>query len=287
MSLIRIGEIADWLHPRSSRHKALVLLYAYFDETGIHDGAHVTALSGFVGSKSAWEAIENRWAAVLAEFSMKGVSTFHMTDCVRQEGEFSRVDTPQRGYIITQLSEALGAQNLQAVSSAVVVDDWSLAVSDSEFLRRFPKPFDLCFDDVVRQLWEWGAKNAIGETIAPMFAHQPEYHGRMEIVEKAYSAEEWYRRILGPIAFGYPDQVMPLQCADLLVHQMGWSIEKTRFGKISLADSGQTVALENATGGRFVHGHWFDADALALTVSRFRETGEIYSLEPPNRASPE
>lgn len=256
------------------------MLYAYFDETGTDGKSPVTAIAGFVGSKSAWEAVEEKWTSVLSEFTDKGVNTFHMTDCAAQTGEFARVDTPLRNYIITQLSEVLGTQGVQAVSSAVVADDWSAVVADSAFLARFPKPFDLCFDDVVRQLWEWGAKHADGEVIEPMFAHNPEYHSRMAAAGKAYSAEVWYRRILSPIAFGYPAQVVPLQSADLIVHQMGWSIAHRRFGKISIADSGQSVALENATRGRFIHGHWFDADGLMLTVKRFHDTGEIYPLDP-------
>ena len=280
MTYVRIGEIADWLHPKSSRHKALVLLYAYFDETGTHSGARITAIAGFVGSKPQWEAIEERWISILSEYADRGVHTFHMTDCAAQTGEFARVDTPSRNYIITQLSEILGVQGVQAVSSAVVLDDWTDVVIDDAFLARFPKPFDLCFDDIVRQLWEWAAKNTGGEKVAPMFAHQPEYDKRMSAVGDVYGAEQWYRRLLGSVAFGRPEEIIPLQCADLIVHQVGWNIEQRRYGKISIANSGQSVALHNATNGRFIHGQWFDAKGLAATVENFRKTGEIYPLEP-------
>lgn len=270
--------VADWLHPRFARHKVLVMLYAYFDESGTDGQSPVTAIAGFVGTK--WQVIEERWLEVLSEFADKGVRTFHMTDCAAQEGEFARVDTPQRNYIIARLSDVLGVLPLQAVFSAVVRGDWKDVVSDEAFLARFPKPFDLCFDDVVRQLWEWAAKNTNGEKVAPMFAHQAEYHERMAAVGRAYEVDGWYRQLLGAIEFGRPQEIVPLQCADLVVHQVGWNIEKRRYGKISIANSGQTLALENATGGRFIHGQWFDAEGLTRTVENFRKTGEIYPLEP-------
>lgn len=255
------------------------MLYAFFDETGTHSKSRITAIAGFVGSKTQWDDIEDKWHAVLSDFVDKGVCTFHMTDCAAQTGEFAGIDTPSRNYIITQLSKALGNVGVQAISSAVVIEDWSIAVTDPVFLARFPRPFDLCFDDLIRQLWEWATKYADGEIIAPMFAHQPEYLKRMVNAGAAYGAEKWYQKIFDPIAFGCPVQVVPLQSADLISHQIGWSIEHRRFGQISIANSGQTIALENAINGRFMHGHWFDADGLARTIKCFRETGEICPLE--------
>jgi hypothetical protein len=55
---------------------------------------------------------------------------------------------------------------------------------------------------------------------------------------------------------------------------MNWDIQDRALGR----PGRRTHALHWATGGRFVHGHWFDGDALELTVKRFRETGEIYPV---------
>jgi hypothetical protein len=131
---------------------------------------------------------------------------------------------------------------------------------------------------MVRQLWLWTSINTAGEIVIPTFAIHPEYHQRMADIGAAYGAQSWYNRILGQLAFGSPDQVVPLQGADLIAHQINWDVERRRFGPFDLASGGPTKALMLATGDRFVHGHWFDVEGLALTQRRFSESGEIYPL---------
>ena len=106
-----------------------------------------------------------------------------------------------------------------------------------------------------------------------MFAHQREYASRMQAVGAAYEREKWYRTVLGPIAFGHPEDVVPLQAADFISHQHNWDIENRRYGTAMT----ETKALFNAT-PKGILGHWFDADGLRLTVERFKKTGEIYPL---------
>lgn len=255
------------------------MLRAYFDESGTHSSSLVTSIGGYVGTEAAWTAIEQPWLDVLAEFADRGVKFFHMSEALAQVGQFSRIDKPTLNYIVTQLSQLLGrTAGLQAISCAVVVENWLEQVSDVEFLARFPEPIDLCFDSVVRQLWEWAHKKARGERVVPMFAYSPQYTERMARIGRMYGAQEWYRHILGPIAFGYPDQLVPLQAADLLAHQMNDDVVRRAYETPDLAHGGRTKALHWASGGRFVWGNWFDGPALRMTVARFKKTGEIYSL---------
>lgn len=275
-----IVELAKALHPRASRWRAMALLNAYFDESGTHAGSAVTAIAGCVALEDAWADLEPKWAAELGIYADLGVRSFHMTDALAQQDQFARVSTPHIKGIITQLSTLLGQANVDCIFSAVANDDWYAAVTDPQFLARFPTPFDLCFEDIVRALWEWSQRFADGEVVVPMFAYHPEYHDRMAAIGRAYGAQEWYREVLGPISFGYPAQVIPLQGADLVVHQMNDEIER----RLNQIISGRTMALDRAAGGRFIHGHWFDVEGLEITVKRFHEIGEIYRLR---RAPPD
>ncbi len=248
------------------------MLKAYFDESG-PSGRVVVAIAGYVGTERMWTDIEAPWCDELALFAKKGVKTFHMTECIAQKDEFARLERPFVNGIVITLSQLSGQSGLTPISSAVVLDDWDKVVTDPEFLRQFPKPFDLCFEDIVRQLAEWGKRYTPQEHIAPMFAYQREHHSRMSEMARVYGGRDWYKKV-GPISFGYPDQVFQLQAADLLVHLVNLDIQNRRYGPIS----GPTIALYNATGGRFTHGQWFDEEGLASTVKRFKETGEIYHL---------
>lgn len=64
---LSIANIADWLHPRSSRWKALAMLEAYFDDSGTHNGAAVALIGGFVGTKLVWEEFERSAVEPIAD----------------------------------------------------------------------------------------------------------------------------------------------------------------------------------------------------------------------------
>lgn len=274
-----IADIADWLHPISSTGRALVLLRAYFDESGTHGDASVTSLAGYVGTKDVWKSIEAEWKEVLSHFADKGVSWFHMSECLAQAGQFGRVDKDGVNFILTQLSKILGHHRVQPIASSVVNDHWHHVVTDAAFLRSFPTPLALCFDDLVRQLWEWAIRDVDGERVAPMFAYRTDLQAAA--LMNAYGSKEWYREALGPIAFDYPYRVIPLQAADLIAHQMTGDIHRRAYGPFDLAHMGQTVVMANAAPGRIL-GHWFEAESLKLTMKRFSETGEIYRDIPPD-----
>jgi hypothetical protein len=151
---------ADRRHPVLSRLKALALMRAYFDESGVHKGSLVTVIAGYVAAKDVWASLERKWNEELAVYADKGVKTFHMTECIAQSGEFSGLDTFFSRALIMKLSEVLRDHNVKAIWSSVVIQDWDEVVTDAGFLARFPKPFDLCFEHVVQQLWEWAKRNA-------------------------------------------------------------------------------------------------------------------------------
>jgi len=271
-----IAETANWLRLQSSVWGSTALLDAFFDESGTHTGAIVTGIAGYVGSKKAWEAVKTEWSAELSLLADKGVSTFHMTDCIAGTGEFARVDTFFRMALIKRLSEVLSRADIQAIWSWVITEDWAEVVTDLAFLARFPKPLDLCFEHIVRQLRDWAARSGGGERIAPMFGYSPEYYARMADIGRVYGRQTWYQEVLGPIAFGFPSQVVPLQAADFLVHLINAETHHLEYDDLSLSNLGRSLALENATAFNGMHvGGGFDANALKLTLDRFARTGEI------------
>src|SRR5258708_30332461 len=85
--LTPVVQIADWLHPRASKWKALAMLEAYFDESWTqpqHQG--VTAIAGYVASRDVWASIEASWTDQLGLYANKGLRTFHAADCCGNTG---------------------------------------------------------------------------------------------------------------------------------------------------------------------------------------------------------
>jgi hypothetical protein len=249
------------------------MLKGFFDETGIHNGSSITGVGGFVGTSNEWDRIEPKWWSVLGEYADKGVRSLHMTDAVAQRNQFQFIEKPHLEYILTQLTQQLGSQPLTAFFAAVVNEDWEATVKDPRFLDRFPQPVDLCFENIVHNLWIWARNHANGELVVPMFAYHTELQPRMNEISRLYGAKDWYRDVLGPLVFDYADRVVGLQAADFLAHQMRWDSEKRVFGPFTLANMGPTRALENATRGNYIWGNLFDRDGLQLTMTRFKEAG--------------
>src|SRR5260370_2142808 len=62
-----------------------MILTAYFDESGTHAGAKVSAMAGFVGDNRQWRKYEKRAGKL---FKRYGVGVFHAIDVRRGHGDF-------------------------------------------------------------------------------------------------------------------------------------------------------------------------------------------------------
>ena len=248
------------------------MLMGYFDETGTDSASQVTALSGYVGRSEDWTNVESEWIGMLSEVSVDGTARpLHMTDAMAQTGDFSHMDKPKINYLITQCAKILGRHNLIPMMSAVIQSDWDNVVS-GPFLERFPKPLDLCFDDLVRTMSDWSNRKANSERIVPMFAHiSDDYSARFRLVYESFGVDVEYQNSLGPLSFDLPKRVVPLQCADMLAWLHRVHVRNT----LSSSLMGQQYALHLAAPTR-PQGHWFDRPALLLTMKRWVETGKIY-----------
>lgn len=260
------------------------MLRAYFDESGTHgDEAYVASIAGFVGTKEVWESLEGEWLHAISYYTERvGVRTFHAAHCLAEppQGEFAGLDRFHCLAIVKLLSEALSRHDVHAVWSSVIVEDW-LSNTTPEFRSRFPKPFDLCFEHIIIQLWEWANRTTGGEMVVPVFAIQNEYSARMEAIGRAYQVSDGYCRFLGPIAFGSPAQVIPLQAADLLAHEVSEYRRAAEYDELTLKSGGMRRILTNATAFNGLGvGGCFDSVALNLTVERLERTGSIFGKMP-------
>jgi hypothetical protein len=59
---------------------------AYFDESGSHTGAPVTAMAGYVADERQWQRFNARVGELFAQF---GVSEFHLVDLRHSSGDFA------------------------------------------------------------------------------------------------------------------------------------------------------------------------------------------------------
>jgi hypothetical protein len=245
------------------------VLVGYFDESGTHNEAPVAAIAGYIARVEDWETVEIQWRKELAPLSAKGVKTFHMTDCRGQWGEFSQVPRLECERLIDSLSGILEQADIKALWSAVDVAAWN-AVASPSFREVFPKPYDFCFQGVLREMMLWQCQHVDdNEEIHLFFSLQDEYEQRSLNAFKAWREgnPDFFKSLTYASSRDYP----ALQATDMLAHltHVEWRMiqkeglnERNNYGYNPLLTK---ITRRNGMG----RGGLFDALALRGVIKLF------------------
>lgn len=192
----------------------MTLITGYFDESGIHSGSGHVVVAGFMGSPSDWAPVEAAWNAHLKEV---GVAVFHRSHCMMQKGEYQCFPDWKRGYHLKELANVLGKSRLYAISSAVLIDDWSRCIEPLQ--DRFPHPYDFLAEMTLETIRSLSQEWWDGEPVALEFSPQSEFSGRLMKVWQGYRATDVGRAISG-ITYANSSSPPALQTADYLAGEM-------------------------------------------------------------------
>jgi hypothetical protein len=125
----------------------MALLCAYFDESGTHDGARVTGVSGFIGPVDEWDRLETEWASELERFANdtgRNIKDFHAYECENGEEFWVGIDRSIREAYYQRLARVLVKYTaLMGVSFSIENDKWD-AYASPEFKKRYRSPYQLC-----------------------------------------------------------------------------------------------------------------------------------------------
>jgi hypothetical protein len=124
MSRLAVLDLAVLLHC-----EALVMLQAYFDESGMHGDARVTAIAGYVATKDVWAGVESRWQAVLGAYAHLGVTHWHSTDMPGKRGVFENVDAATKDAIRVELVHVLKQSDLCVIWNGIDTADFKKFVT--------------------------------------------------------------------------------------------------------------------------------------------------------------
>jgi hypothetical protein len=100
------------------------VIEAYFDESGIHQGAKICVIAGYFGHSTEWSAFSEKWIRVLSDFSFP-IEDVHATDLIEKRDQLP---------MLTALSGAIAKSKIYPVSSGIIVDDF---FSFTEDQRKF------------------------------------------------------------------------------------------------------------------------------------------------------
>jgi hypothetical protein len=259
--------LATSVHPQRHRHRALVLLKAYFDESGVHRGSQTALIAGFVGTLPDWESLEARWNEILQEAR---IPYFHSTEM--ESGRLLGSDRPEiREYVKQQLADAVTERNLQSVVCAVDTADWAdVTPLHPEFTSVFPKPYNFCHEVVAQQVATWSEANANSEPVALVFAEYNEFRPHVDQVYDAYRSNPIWANAFSSITFAQMKRLPPLQAADMLAYDHYQRICHIRHvaERYQTNDPNRRMLLTLMRAGKRPIGSIFTAEALREVVAR-------------------
>jgi len=203
------------------------MIEAYFDESGIHDGANICVIAGYWGIASHWGWMERRWRAILDDFNFP-LKDFHATDLINA--------TRHQPMLKRLTEEAIGKFHIYPVSASIIVDDFNAfsekqrrwftgatlktkgkLVTSGAPTKPYFVPFQLCLRNISEQVKPGRKANFFFGIDKPMSKYARVLFNQIK-TDRAYS-ERWpTKNRVGDPAFPAAKETPQLQAADLLVH---------------------------------------------------------------------
>jgi hypothetical protein len=221
------------------------------DATGLHAGAEVATVAGYLSWQADWEVFVDEWQRVLSEYH---VAAFHMSEFAAEERCARVIVSPYHGWSPEKRDRFL--RTLISIARDNTLVGFSAMVSVRDYDEMMPKvlkeevqhPYHFCFQlffdtvlDVVRTQFEQPFPQE--ETIRFVFDRQEQFRGH------AVAVYDLIRRVkdsdgrMGPISFEHSRQAVPLQAADLLASRARKMLTRRLRGETMMTPGGWDEAL--------------------------------------------
>ena len=189
------------------------MLVAYFDESGTHGNqSRVVTVAGLLGDTLEWARIEPPWKKLLGE-----IGVFHATDCANQEGNFRYLTKRQSASLADGFASLVADRRLVTIGASVYMDDWNYGASPA-LKAQWKTPYHFCLSVAIIQACKASKELAGDDTIAFVFATQPQFEGYARFIHEVYGESESFPSV-GSLCFASPQSVIPLQAADLYSYE--------------------------------------------------------------------
>ena len=207
-----------------------VPLYAFIDESGIHEGARCCILAGYVGSLRQWRWFENRWERALRRIPGKP-KVFHAKDFFGGSSPYRELTRAQREQLIDELVNAIESLNLNpfgalvdtAAFNALTYGERCLITGggfDGQKFRTSGAPLRPYFVGFQHCVIEAARKAKPGMKVAYVFEEQRAFANlALQLFQiLKFVLEPSDRESINGCAFFRKEDAPPLQAADLLAN---------------------------------------------------------------------
>lgn len=227
--LNHVHAIAVTAHPVGTKERLLLVLQSYCDES--HDGKNerVYVVAGFLGVETEWINFTHRWTETLKG---AGISAFHQSECVGQQGEFKQMDWDEREELQRKFIEIITSTHILGAPGAILLGPYNELMSRIKKARTIrpgrnvsgslEDPYFLAFQLVVELI----AKNAKTHGVADdekldFVFDRTHLKGRVgPLYDSILNSRTLdYVDRLGSLTFADKRDFLPLQAADILAYE--------------------------------------------------------------------
>jgi hypothetical protein len=196
--------------------ESAAVLKVYMDETGVHSGASVVAVSAYVAKPTTWRTWTKKW-----NVAKEPIKVFHSSDCANHQGEFRGWTKEQRDQFVAKLLSILPARKIFGMVIAIQMEDFKNALKGrEELVEMIGNPYTCCFQWSVMSIMELANNHGKGERIK--FIHEVnDFEGEAQKTFDYVQQSHNPKGIKINLAFGTKAKNPPLQAADILAYEGG------------------------------------------------------------------
>lgn len=203
--------------PKENRF--MVMLQAYFDDSGTHDRSETVSVGGFISTPERWLKFEEEWRSALEDW---GIPMFRMSKFANRARPFTYWTEEQRQQRLSRLLEVIDRNVLASIGAAIPVAEFSSKLSPEAQLY-CGGPYGLAMTFIFMDLAP-AVRRLHGEEAWIAYIVESGSDGAGEILkvfrenERDPQQKELYRLL--SLRFENKRQYLPLQAADILAYEL-------------------------------------------------------------------
>jgi hypothetical protein len=218
--------LAGFLRGAARNHRAMILLQAYFDESGLHQASPATLIAGFVGRAEDWLRVETEWRAALAPH---GITEFHYHEFENRTGPWEPMERWCRDPIRDALAGIIGKSPLIPIGFGFVGEWEPTAVTHPLWKpESYPTAYSWCFEGSMNLLVRCCREVYASQPVTVIFAQHEQFAERALREFDKFKRNHRWETLVDPIVLGSPSKVPALQMADMLAYELYQALRKNR-----------------------------------------------------------
>lgn len=196
----------------------LIVLDAYFDDSGTHDGSPVVSVAGYLGLPAQWISFETEWKSAIAEF---GLNHFGMADYSNKAKPYCEWTEEQRYARFAKLMKICNAYALGSIGIAVATESFNRVMS-GKAKRICGGPYGLAAIACFLRVAELVKSLSSEAWIAYIFESGTVGAGEVLKVFQKNERDESQKHQLRLLSLRFENkrQFVPLQAADIVAYEM-------------------------------------------------------------------